>query len=94
MFINGALVFAGFGDLPLMSLALGMLGAVVAAAALMTKSEVFWPLRYCGRNSIVIYLTFFLPMAATRSVLLKIGILDIGTTALLVTAADVIGALT
>ena len=94
-FINGALVFAGFGDLPVMSLALGMLGAgaVVTAAALMTKSELFWPLRYCGRNSIVIYLAFFLPMAATRIVLLKLGILDIGTVALLVTTAGVVGAL-
>ena len=31
----------------------------------MAKSDLFRPLRYCGRNSIVIYLAFFLPMAAT-----------------------------
>ena len=45
-------------------------------------------------NSIVIYLAFFLPMAATRTVLLKTGIItDLGTISLIVTAAGVIGAL-
>jgi uncharacterized membrane protein YcfT len=34
------------------------------------------PLRYCGRNSIVIYLAFFLPMAR-RALLLKTGIITI-----------------
>ena len=42
-------------------------GAVVVVAALMARSDVFQPLRYCGQNSIVIYLAFFLPMAATRT---------------------------
>ena len=42
----------------------------------------------------MIYLAFFLPMATTRSVLLKTGIIgDIGTVSLLVTVAGVIGAL-
>ena len=94
--INGILVFAGYGDLAGMSLALGFIGAgaVVAAAALMANTDVFRPLRYCGQNSIVIYLAFFLPMAATRSVLLKTGVItDIGTISLLVTLAGVIGAL-
>ena len=69
-------------------------GAVVAVAALMARSDVFRPLRYCGQNSIVIYLAFFLPMAATRIALLKTGVItDLGTISLLVTAAGVIGAL-
>ena len=47
--------------------------------------------RYCGRNSIVIYLAFFLPMAVARIVLLKTGIItDLGTISLIVTAAGVI----
>ncbi len=94
--INGALVAAGYADLPFVSLGLGLIGAaaVVAVAALMTKSDVFSPLRYCGRNSIVIYLAFFLPMAVTRIALLKTGIVtDIGTISLIVTLAGVIGAL-
>ncbi len=94
--LNGILVFTGYGDLPFMSLGLGLLGAgaVVTAAALMTQSELCSPLRYLGANSIVIYLAFFLGMAASRVVLLKTGIVtDIGTIALLVTAAGVSGAL-
>ena len=69
---------------------LGFVGAaaVVVVAALMARSDVFQPLRYCGQNSIVIYLAFFLPMAATRIALLKTGIIaDLGTISLLVTAA-------
>ena len=94
--INGALVLGGYADRPFVSLALGFVGAgaVVAVAALMARSDVFQPLRYCGQNSIVIYLAFFLPMAATRIALIKTGIIpDLGTISLLVTAAGVIGAL-
>jgi uncharacterized membrane protein YcfT len=94
--INGALVLGGYADRPFVSLALGFAGAgaVVVIAALMARSDAFQPLRYCGQNSIVIYLAFFLPMAATRIALLKTGIItDIGTIALLVTAAGVAGAL-
>jgi uncharacterized membrane protein YcfT len=50
-------------------------------------------LRYCGEHSIVIYLAFFLPMAVTRTVLLKTSVItDIGTISLLVTVAGVAGA--
>lgn len=94
--LNGALVFAGYGDLPFVSLALGLLGAaaVVSVAALMAKSDLFMPLRYCGKNSIVIYLAFFLPMVATRTVLLKTGVIEsVGLVALIVTACGVVGAL-
>ena len=93
---NGVLVFMGYGDLPFMSLALGFVGAaaVVAVAALMANTDVFQPLRYCGANSIVIYLAFFLPMAVTRTVLLKTGVIpDLGTVSLIVTTTGVIGAL-
>ncbi len=94
--VNGALVVAGLADRPFVSLPLGLVGAgaVVAVAALMARSDVFQPLRYCGQQSIVIYLAFFLPMAVTRIALLKTGIItDLGTISLLVTLAGVIGAL-
>jgi uncharacterized membrane protein YcfT len=94
--VNGAFVFNGLADLPVLSLALGLLGAaaVVSVSALMATSDVFRPLRYCGRNSIVVYLAFFLGMAASRAVLIKTGfIADIGTIAAIVTVAGVIGAL-
>jgi uncharacterized membrane protein YcfT len=94
--VNGWLVWHGWSELPLVSLGLGLVGAmaVVTISALMAKSDIFKPLRYCGRNSIVIYLAFFLPMALSRTVLLKTAwIADIGTVSLLVTASGVIGAL-
>jgi uncharacterized membrane protein YcfT len=94
--VNGALVYFHVEKMPFISLALGLAGAaaVVTAAALMAMSDLFKPLRYCGRNSIVIYLAFFLPMAATRTVLLKSGLIaDVGTMAALVTLAGVVGAL-
>ena len=94
--LNGVLVFNGFAELPFVSLALGFAGAmaVVAVSVLLSKSDLAAPLRYCGRNSIVIYLAFFLPMAISRIVLLKTGwIGNIGTISVLVTIAGVVGAL-
>ena len=94
--LNHLLVTKGLADHPVLSLALGLLGAgaVVAAAAMMATTDLFSALRYCGRNSIVIYLAFFLPMAATRTLLMKTGaIVDVGTIAAIVTAAGVVGAL-
>jgi len=93
---NATMVHQGYAALPFYSLALGLIGAAAVAivSSLLALYDVFKPLRYCGRNSIVVYLAFFLPMAATRTVLLKTGVItDIGTISVLVTAAGVIGAL-
>jgi uncharacterized membrane protein YcfT len=89
---NGALVFAGYAGLPGVSLALGLAGAVavISVAALLARASLFDLLRHAGEHSIVVYLAFFLPMAATRTVLLKTGIVaDLGTVALIVTAMGV-----
>lgn len=93
--LNGAAVAAGIAALPYISLVLGLIGAgaVVTAAALMAQSDLFKPLRYCGRNSIVVYLAFFLPMAIAREVLIRTGLFDVGTMSVLITAAGVLGAL-
>ena len=91
--VNGYLVFAGYADLPFVSLTLGIAGAaaVVATAALLARVNWLSLLRYAGENSIVVYLAFFLPMAATRVALLKTGVIpDLGTVALIVTAMGVI----
>jgi uncharacterized membrane protein YcfT len=93
---NGVFVFQGYAELPLVSLALGLLGAagIVRVSALMAKSDLFAPLRYCGQHSIVIYLAFFLFMAGSRAVLLKTGIIsDIGTVSVIVTLCGVVGPL-
>jgi uncharacterized membrane protein YcfT len=93
---NAWLVFNGLAELPLVSLGLGLMGAmaVVSLSVLMAKSDLFRPLRYCGRNSIVIYLAFFLPMVLARTLLLRTGLIpDIGAVSLLVTLIGVMGSL-
>ena len=87
---------AGFAGLPFISLGLSLLGiaAVVAAAVSMAELSLFRWLRYCGRHSIVIYVAFFLPMAAVRIVLVRSGLIDsVGTISVVVTIAGVVGAL-
>jgi uncharacterized membrane protein YcfT len=94
--VNGSLVASGFSEWPMISLALGLAGAcaIVVTGTLLAHAHRLDVLRYCGEHSIVIYLAFFLPMAASRTLLLKFSpIRDIGTISLLVTVAGVIGAL-
>jgi uncharacterized membrane protein YcfT len=76
------------------SLALGAAGgmAVVVLAALLSMVPAMQFLGYLGRNSIVVYLAFFLPMAVARGLLLKFAPgLDTGTVSVLVTIAGVSG---
>ncbi|MDP1882033.1 MAG: acyltransferase, partial [Bradyrhizobium sp.] len=78
------------------SLALGLAGAlaIVTMGTLLARMQWLNFLRYCGEHSIVIYLAFFLPMAATRTLLLKAGLIhDIGTISLIVTVAGIVGAI-
>jgi uncharacterized membrane protein YcfT len=94
--VNGSLVHLGFSELPLISLALGLAGAcaIVVIGTLLAQARWLEFLRYCGEHSIVIYLAFFLPMAATRTLLLHWGVIhDIGTISLIVTIAGIFGAL-
>lgn len=93
---NNVLVESGFSTRPIISLTLGFAGAgaIVAIGALLAKANRLGALRYCGEHSLVIYLAFFLPMAVTRAILLKTGIVpDIGVVSLIVTVAGVVGAL-
>lgn len=94
--VNGTAVFGGVSELPGVGLLLGLAGAaaVVGISGLLSKSDLMAAIRYCGRNSIVIYLAFFLPMAVTRTGLLKVGVIeDVGTISLIVTASAVVGPL-
>ena len=93
---NGGLVIADFSHWPLVSLALGFAGAcaIIVMGTLLARMQWLNFLRYCGEHSIVIYLAFFLPMAATRILLLRSGLLpDIGLVSLIVTVVGVAGAL-
>ncbi|GLU27589.1 acyltransferase family protein [Brucella sp. NBRC 12950] len=84
-------------DLPIVSLLLGLIGAlaIISISSLLSLlSDQNWlhrGLSWLGAHSIVVYLAFFLPMAIARTVLLKIGFLDVGTVSLLTTASGVIG---
>ncbi len=77
-FANGFLVNLGWSHWPAISLAMGLVGAtaVVSTGVLLSKFKWAEALRYCGENSIVIYLAFFLPMAASRTVLLKTPLVE------------------
>ena len=93
---NGLLVADGYAELPLVSILLGLVGAcaIVAGAALLAQARVFDALRYCGEHSLVIYLAFFLFMAAARIALLKTGLIaDIGLMSVIVTLAGIVGPL-
>lgn len=91
--LNGYLVFAGYSELALVAFPLGFLGAaaIIVIAALLASKAVAEPVRYCGENSIVIYLAFFLPMHLTKLLLLKTNIIsDVGWMALIVTIVGVV----
>lgn len=90
---SGVPGFAMLANLPGVALALGCVGAVaiVTISALLTQTRFAAPFRYMGRNSIAIYLAFFLPMALTRTVLIKTGVMaDVGLVSLIVTIAAVV----
>jgi uncharacterized membrane protein YcfT len=94
--VNGGLVKLGFSELPIVSLMLGLAGAgaIITVGTLLARMHWLNFLRFCGEHSIVIYLAFFLPMASTRTLLLKTGIIaDIGMVSLIVTVVGVAGSL-
>jgi uncharacterized membrane protein YcfT len=94
--VNASLVGSGFSEWPLISLMLGLSGAcaIVTIGTLLARARWLNFLRFCGEHSIVIYLAFFLPMAATRTLLLRTGMIpDVGTISLIVTVAALAGAL-
>jgi uncharacterized membrane protein YcfT len=91
-FVNALCVSRGWSTQPGVSLLLGFAGAaaVVAVSALLAKTGRLRALPALGRQSLAIYLAFFLPMAATRILLVRTGFLsDPGAIALLVTVAAV-----
>jgi uncharacterized membrane protein YcfT len=93
---NAWLVNNGLSEAPFISLVLGLVGAgaVVMTAVLLERATVAKALRYCGQNSIVIYLAFFIFMAPIRILLHKFWPeSNAGLVALLVTSIAVAGPL-
>jgi uncharacterized membrane protein YcfT len=94
--VNGGLVTLGASELPIASLMLGLAGAfaIITTGTLLARMHWLNFLRFCGEHSIVIYLAFFLPMASTRTLLLKTAIIpDIGVISVIVTVVGIAGAL-
>ena len=94
--VDGGLVAIGVSEWAVVTLALGLAGAIaiITTATLLARAHLLRGLRFCGEHSIVIYLAFFLPMASTRALLFKTGLIpDIGAVSLIVTIAGVLGAL-
>lgn len=100
-FANGALALTSIemlgagtlAELPVVGLLAGAAGAiaVTVVAALLAGSRLGAPIRYVGSRSLAVYLTFFLPMAFMRLLLLRIWPeADVGVVALLVTLAAVL----
>lgn len=90
--VNGVAVTTGVAGLPGLTLVFGYLGAaaVIAAAVLLARVNWLGLVRYAGANSLVVYLAFFLPMAVTRIVLVRTGIIaDVGAISLIVTTVAV-----
>lgn len=83
-----------YSHLPFVSLTLGGAGAlaIICFGVLLSKFKWTFFIEYLGRNSIVVYLAFFLPMAVSRAILLKFApFLDVGTVSLLVTISGTLG---
>jgi uncharacterized membrane protein YcfT len=94
--VNESLVQLGLSEWPLISLSLGLAGAcaIVTIGTLLARVRWLDFIRFCGEHSIVIYLAFFLPMAATRTLLLRTGIIhDVSVISLTVTLLALFGAL-
>jgi uncharacterized membrane protein YcfT len=84
--------YPNLASLPLVSLVTGFAGAaaVIAGAALLADLPSMEWLRYCGANSLAIYLGFFLPMAAARKLIVDHDLVDsVGLASLIVTMAGV-----
>ncbi len=90
---NFLLTQQGFHHVPGYGLMMGLAGAlaIVEIAALLSKWKSARFLRYCGQNSIVIYLTFFFPMTFLERTLAAQGwIPDVGAACLVILAVSAV----
>ena len=106
--INGSLVFLpefsarpteftmGFAAIPGLHLALALTGAMMVCigASLLQRFKVMGWLHYIGKHSIVIFLSFSIPMAMSREILLRTGVIsDTGTVSLIVMVVSIVSPL-
>lgn len=88
----GTVVFSGLVALPPFALLMGYGGALAAImlVSILAAKGLARPLAYTGAHSLHIYLAFFLPMAAARITLVKLGIGNGDLVAFAATAAGVL----
>lgn len=85
--MNTLFVHLGLASLPGISLLLGFAGAfaIVTIGVFLTGHRFAEALRHAGKYSIVIYLTFFLPMKMLQKLLAQTGLIpDVGLASLVV----------
>ncbi|MCV6546577.1 MAG: acyltransferase family protein [Cohaesibacter sp.] len=94
--VNAAMVTMGYhADMP-MALILGLTGivAIVSFCAVLPNWGPGAALKYCGQNSLPIYLGFFLPMVISRILMPKLcEVCDSGLASLIVFLVAVLGAI-
>jgi len=81
-FLNWEMVRYDLHDSPLTSLVMAFMGAgaVVATGALLSRTKIGEPIRYAGANSIVVYLSFVIPMKVAHKFFFVTGVIsDEGT---------------
>jgi uncharacterized membrane protein YcfT len=79
----------GYASFPPLHLVLGLVGSVMVCIAGGLVAKLPWMnwLRWLGEHSIVVYLSFSIPMAASRTLILKTGVLtDTSTVSVIVMA--------
>ena len=74
----GAVVFSHLVDIRGFELLMGVAGAgaSITLVAVAASKNLAAPLTFVGKHSLYIFLSFFLPMAATRMMLVKLGMED------------------
>ncbi len=95
--IHSTMVLTGWSELPGLRLMLGFVGAsaiMLVATLLSRMSSMHW-LRYLGKNSIVVYLGFVIPLGLMRRFIAEPSWIttDIGTLSLLIAVVSVAGAI-
>ncbi len=89
---NWWLTQQGVHFIPGAGLLMGFAGAlaVIQLSVLLAQTNMAGAIRYCGKNSIVIYLTFFFPMLALERTLAKVQVIpDTGLACAIIIAMSV-----
>ncbi len=91
--LNWTMVQYDLHESPLTSIVMAFMGAgaVVATGSLLSRTKIGEPIRYAGANSIVVYLSFVIPMKVAHKFFFMTGVVsDVGTIMAITTAFAVV----